>query len=876
VLLCILPNTRGYASISIDYSMGIIFLTKNIFYTMKNFKLLSFAISLLYCITGFAQNSLTGKITDSINKSSLPGTVVYIPDLKVAAQANDQGTYAINNLPKGTFVVEVHILGYKVISEPIKIESAITQNFALVESEFQEDEIVVTGNSKATEAQHNPQPTSDVTNEYLNQHSSTNVIDAIATTPGVSAMTDGQSIAKPMIRGLGYNRVLTINDGVEQVDQPWFDEFGIEADPDAVNRYEVLKGPGSLAYGSDAISGVLNLIPEDPLPAGETKGEASFNYQTNNGLINNMAHLAGTSLSGISWSGRIDNIMAHAYQDPYDGYALNTQFSDLNLDGTIGIHKKWGYTQFHASYFDMYTGIVDGTRDSATGLMERNVAYPDLNGGAPTTFEIPTIQEQRSYTPFVIWQRIQHYKLVWDNSIAIGSGQIKAIFSYQKNVRQETNDPTQPNIPDIFYYSNGLTYDARYVAPQIGGFNFSVGANGVYQNSQSLGTVQLIPNYDYMQIGGFAIASEKVGNLNLSGGIRYDTRTFTGQEHWVSTDTLTPQVPVAPNTPNSFEEFNPFTTTFSGMSGSFGATYDFTHAVYMKANIARGWRAPNVNECGADGVHDGTVVFEIGDNNIKPETSLEEDIAFGINSKDVNFEVDVFDNTITNFIYAQGLQSKLGGDSVSNALSVGGTLFPDAPVFKYVNGNAQMEGGEVSLDIHPSGLKWLELNSTVSYVTGGLTGVPDSVKYLPFVPPMRITGDIIFHLGKLGKFMNDAYLRFGVMNVAQQNDVYQLTATYTGLSTASTPFEYAASKAATAGYTLFNAGLGGHILKHNGREFCELYLICNNLMNTAYMDYMSRFKYYPVNYATDRVGVFNMGRNLSIKLIIPFDLKSGS
>lgn len=864
---------------------------------MKNIKLLLFSIYMLIGIAAFSQNSLSGKITDSASKSVLPGTTIYIPDLKVAAAADAGGNYVINNIPRGAFVVEVQILGYKVLSQRIKIQGAVVQNFALQESEFQEDEVVVTGNSRATEAQHNPQPTTDVTNEYLNEHSSTNVIDAIANTPGVSAMTDGQSIAKPIIRGLGYNRVLTINDGVEQVDQPWFDEFGIEADPDAVDRYEILKGPGSLAYGSDAISGVLNLIPEAPLPAGQTKGEVLFNYQTNNGLINNMAHLAGTSMSGISWSGRIDNIMAHAYQDPVDGYALNTQFSDFNTDGTIGIHKKWGYSQLHASYFDEHTGILDGTRDSATGLQERQVAYtqgglvtptgivtgPGFNGGA-ATYVIPTNVEESSYTPFVIYQRIQHYKLVWDNSVAVGDGQIKTIFSYQKNQRQETNDPTQPNTPDIYYYSNGLTYDARYVAPQIGGFNFSVGGNGVYQNSQSLGTVQLIPNYNYMQIGGFAIASQKIGNLNLSGGLRYDTRTFTADERWISTDTLTPQVPVAPNTPNSFEEFVPFTTTFSGMSGSFGGTYDFTRNVYMKANIAQGWRAPNVNEAGANGVHDGTVVYEVGDPNIKPETNLEEDVTFGINSKDVNFEVTGFVNNITNFIYAQGLISKLplatleaegftNRDSTSNALSVNNTLFPNAPVFKYTNGNAQLEGGEMSLDIHPSGLKWLELNSTISYVTGGLTGAPDSIKYLPFVPPMRTTGDLIIHLGKLGKFMSDAYVRFGVMNVAQQSDVYQQTATYTGLSTASTPYEYAASISAQAGYTLFNAGLGGHILKH-GRNYCELYVICNNLTNVGYMDYMSRYKYYPVNYTNHIVGVDNMGRNISIKLIIPIDFKS--
>ena len=491
----------------------------------------------------------------------------------------------------------------------------------------------------------------------------------------------------------------------------------------------------------------------------------------------------------------------------------------------------------------------------------------------PFAYVEPNQQDQQTYTPFVIYQYIHHYKVVLDNSFAVGNGQIKAIFSYQGNQREEMNDPTQPNVPIIYYNSNAVTYDARYVSPQMGGFNFSVGANGVYQNSQSLGFVQLIPDYNYMQVGGFAIANEKVGKLNISGGIRYDTRTFTGDERWISTDTLTPQIPVPANSPNSFEEFAPFTTTFSGMSGSIGATYDFTHNVYMKANIARGWRAPNVNECGADGVHDGTVVFELGDNNIKPETSLEEDVAFGINSKDVNFEVDGFVNTISNFIYAKGLLSVLGGDSVSNALSVNGTLFPDAPVFKYTNGNAQLEGGEVSLDIHPSRLKWLELNSTVSYVTGGLTGISDSSKYLPFVPPMRITGDLIIHIGKIGKFMNDAYVRFGVINVGQQSNVYREAAIYTALSSASTPFEYAASQNAQAGYTLLNAGLGGHILKSNGHEFCELYVICNNLLNTGYMDYMSRFKYYPVNPATDRVGVFNMGRNVSVKLIIPLSLK---
>jgi len=166
----------------------------------------------------------------------------------------------------------------------------------------------------------------------------------------------------------------------------------------------------------------------------------------------------------------------------------------------------------------MTTGIVDGTRDSV-GNQLMPVYYTGITPTPPFPFAYvePNQQDQQTYTPFVIYQYIHHYKFVWDNSIAVGGGQIKAIVSYQKNQREEMNDPTQPNLPIIYYYSNGLTYDARYVAPQIGGFNFSVGGNGVYQNSQSLGAVQLIPNYNYMQLGGFAIASQKIGHLNLSG-----------------------------------------------------------------------------------------------------------------------------------------------------------------------------------------------------------------------------------------------------------------------------------------------------------------------------------------------------------------------
>ena len=823
------------------------------------------ALLVLASITGYTQNRLSGKATDSETGRALSGLTVYIPDLHTGGISDSSGNYSIQHIPAGHYLVRASMVGYSTWIETISIKGETQKDYVLHSAAIDLKEVIVTGVVSATDKQKSPVIVSTLSNTDLMEHSATNVIDAITIIPGVSAITDGPSISKPVIRGLGYNRVLTINDGVQQVDQPWFDEFGIEADPDAVNRVEILKGPASLAYGSDAIAGVVNLIPEQPLPEGQMKGNILFNYQTNNGLINNMAQLAGTK-NGIAWSARMDNTMAHAYQNPQDGYVLNSQFSNFNVDGTIGIHRNWGYSQLHAGYFEMKTGIVDGTRDSATGQMTRPVSYPDLNGGEPT-YELPTHTEQISYTPFVIHQRIRHTKMVWDNSIAAGDGRIKALFSWQKNQREEANDPTMPNTSNIYYSSNAATYDLRYISPQIGGFNISGGVNGVYQSSKSLGTLLLIPNYHYFEIGGYAIANQQLGKLNLSGGLRYDTRTFTGEDHWVDSTT---QAPVDPTAPNAFHEFQGFTSHFNGFSFSIGGTYDFTKNVYVKANLARGWRAPNVAECAANGVHDGTVVYEIGDNTISPETSLAEDIAFGINSKDIHAEVDLFNNNINKFIYAQGLQSVFGGDSINNSLNAAG--LGAAPVYKYTQGKARLYGGEIALTIHPSAVPWVELYTTLSLVYGSLSGAPDSAKYLPFVPPTRITADLKFPIKSLGKSIHNAYLKLGLLNCFQQKDVYQQYAIYNGLNTALTPYEYAASTSATKGYTLVNAGLGGDIVS-KGHTICQIYLYCTNLFNTSYIDYMSRFKYYPVNYTSGRVGVFNMGRNISFKLLIPIDFK---
>ncbi len=831
---------------------------------MKTKYLILFILFTFSCITAFSQvntvsqNTLSGKVIDAGDNTPLEGVSIFIPDLKIGAISGADGTYNLNNIPKGTYIVEARLIGYTVSEISVTISDNATQDFVLKSSAIQCQEIVVTGNAVGNNLQSTAQPITEVPNSYLQQNASTNVVDAIAKIPGVSAITDGQSISKPVIRGLGYNRLVTVNDGVLQEGQQWGDEFGIEIDPNSVDRVQILKGPASLVYGSDAISGVINFLAEKPLPEGQIKSDIAYNYQTNNGLTSTSGHVAGTN-NGISWSGRITSIEAHAYQNKYDGYVTNSQFSNFNYEATVGIHRSWGFSQLHFSFFNLQTGIVDGTRDSATGILQKQIA---VNGNP--TYVNPTLQEQKSYTPFLINQNVKHSKLVWDNSVALGEGRITGTFAWQQNSRQENNDPTMPDVSNIWYFLNTMNGDIRYVSPEYKYFNFSVGTSSMYQNSTNKGTLLLIPEYNSLSLGGFAIGNEKFGKLTISEGVRYDTRQFKGHDSYIDSN----ETPVSANTPGALHRFVGYTSNFRGATGSAGLTYQFNDKFYIKANAASGFRAPNVAESGSNGIHDGTVVYEIGNPLLKPEQSMEFDIAPGIKTKDITFEVDVFSNSINNYIFPKVvLDSK--GKVLLDSSTVG---FGPAPVYKYTQNDAMLTGGEAMLDIHPSVLPWLDLYAAYSIVNAQLKNVPDSIKYPPFIPPARLQSAITFTAKKLGKNFANTYIRFGVTHVFAQKDIYLQSATYTALSTASTPFEYAASKAPTESYTLINAGIGSDIVK-NGRKLFTIYISGDNLMDVGYMDYMSRFKYYPVNYSNGsyRVGVYNMGRNISFKIFIPLD-----
>jgi len=794
----------------------------------------------LWAKTNFlSQGSLTGKVTDFKTGQPIPGAAIYIPDLKTGTVSDINGNYSITGLPESKLLVQVIYLGYKTIVQSISVSGNTVQNFVLEEAVSELSEIVVTGLSQSSEKKRTPTPITTIPSIQLQESSSTNIVDALTRQPGISQITTGASISKPVIRGLGFNRVVVVNDGIRQEGQQWGDEHGIEIDEFAVDHVEILKGPASLMYGSDAIAGVINFLSAPTLPAGTIEGELLANYQTNNGLFGTSLNIAGNN-HDVIWSLRGSRKLAHAYQNNYDGYVLNSGFDEKSFSGITGLNKAWGYSHLHFSIYEMIPGIVEGDRDSLTGKFTEPVALNDTTSGTA----IATDDNLKAYDSGVPYQKINHYKIVLNNNFVMGDGSLKAIVGWQQNQRMEFSDVFDKEKYDLYFLMNTINYDFRYVFPEKKGWNISTGINGMFQHSQNKGTEYLVPEYELFDAGVFGVIRKSFKKLDISGGLRFDIRDETGEQLFLDAEGKKAES----LQPGGTQKFAAFKTTFNGVSGSIGATYQLSEVLFTKFNIARGFRAPNIAELGSNGEHEGSGRYEIGDPDLKAEHSLQFDYAFGINTEHVTGEINLFTNTISNFIFVSRLQGTQGADSTIDGLSV----------YYYTSGKANLSGGEISIDIHPHPLDWLHFENSFSYVQGVQLDQPDSAKYLPYIPAPKFTTEIKADTKKLYRGLQNSFVKLGFDYNFEQNNVYSVNNTETP----------------TSAYGLLNFGAGTDLVRKN-RTLFTFYISVNNLLDTSYQNHLSRLKYAPENYSTGRTGVYEMGRNFSFKVIVPFGIKNG-
>jgi iron complex outermembrane receptor protein len=377
----------------------------------------------------------------------------------------------------------------------------------------------------------------------------------------------------------------------------------------------------------------------------------------------------------------------------------------------------------------------------------------------------------------------------------------------------------------------------------------------MYQNNKNKGTEFIVPDYREFDIGPFALVQRTLGKLDISAGIRYDNRIFNNDAMFTRPNPQT-DFDMQVSSPDSADQpFYNFRHTFSGVSGSIGAAFNIAKNLIIKGNIARGFRAPNIAEISANGVHPGTLIYQIGNTAFKPEFSLQEDFGISYTSNHVSGNVEVFNNNISNYIFNQKLLNRNGTDSI---------IVKGNQTFKFQQSQAQLYGGEASLDIHPHPLDWLHFENSISVIYAlnkGGNGVHlnDSNKYLPFIPPLHTNSELRANVKKRFKYLSSLYVKIGMEYYAKQDRAYLADNTETP----------------TPGYVLYNAGIGTDVTNSGGNVLFTIDILGNNITDVAYQSHLSRLKYfeqYPNN-PTGRSGIYNMGRNISFKLIVPLNIK---
>ncbi len=781
-------------------------------------------------ITGDEKASLQGKVTDAKTGEVLNGATIFVHDVKAGTVSNASGIFKLTNLPPGKYLVEVSFLGYKTIVETVDIVGDVHINFALQPTVVENETITVTGVSSATRVKRISTPISIIKKETLLGGVSSNLMDALAKTPGVSQVSTGPAISKPSIRGLGYNRVVVVNDGVRQEGQQWGDEHGIEIDEYNVSKAEVLKGPASIMYGSDALAGVVNIISAVPAPQGTIKGNIFSNYQTNNKLRGFHGDIGGNQ-NGFIWGAYASLKAAADYKNKYDGYVFNSKFNERNVGGYIGLNKSWGFTHLLVSNFDQHLGLIEGERDSATGKFVKPI---DNNGVEDVA--IATSSDFSTTDPLVPRQHIQHFKVTSDNSFNLGKNRTTLTVGYQRNQRQEFGNILDPSEKNLYFDLQTVNYNLQYHFAEKNKWKTSIGVNGMQQSNANKGVEQLIPEYSLFDIGAFVFTQKTVDKITFSGGLRLDQRSIHSHE-LMDGATI---------------KFAGFDKQFTNISGSAGLSYEASNDLTLKFNIARGFRAPSIPELASNGAHEGTNRFEYGEQNLKSETSFQIDGGLEVNSEHVSLAASLFYNAVTNFIYYRKLSATGGGDSL--IIDNGSQFF----AFRFDQKNAKLYGAEINFDIHPHPLDWLHVENSFSYVRGQLSEAQDGSSNLPFIPAARLINEVRGDFFKKGKSLRNVYIKAELDNTFAQNHPF------TGFDT----------ETKTPGYSLLNMGLGGDIASQ-GKTLFSIYLGANNIGDVAYQSHLSRLKYTDVNNVTGRMGVYNMGRNFSFKVNIPFNVTAG-
>jgi iron complex outermembrane recepter protein len=650
---------------------------------------------ILLNVAANAQYTISGSVTNKETNESLPGVNIYIADMNTGAVSNTNGNFKINSIPAGFHKIQFSFVGYETRIVPLFITKDTSIALSLEKTVVEGHEVIISAAYQTTQDE-NPVKVEQLTASNLFKSGSVTLMEGISTIPGISQVSTGVGIGKPVIRGLSYNRVLVYSMGVRIENQQWGDEHGLGLNDMGIERVEIIKGPSSLLYGSEAMGGVMHMIPEKPAVAGTIKGDFQQKYFSNTNGLYSTAGVSGAT-NKVRFGLRAGGQTHSDYLSGADYRATNTRFNDFGTKSYIGLnHKQYSGTISH-QYISSGIGIPDSINEQST---EKHI--------------------EGNY------QQIQSHLISSQNTFFQGNSKIKFNAGYIQNQRLEFESEEEAGHshegeagdPALNMLLRTLNYDLKWYLPPQKNAEFIVGVQGMVQKNKNEGEEVLIPDATQSETGAVVMVKFDFNKANIQAGMRYDIRKINVLETFADSTLL----------------FSPFSVQFNSFNGSLGGSYRPGKRTVLRFNTASGYRAPNLSELASNGVHHGTLRYETGNNDLHFEQNIEADISGHYHSEHISFDIAGFYNTIFNYIYLNPTDSFIEGYKV----------------FNYTQGNALLTGGEATIDIHPHPFDWLHLESSFSMVNGRLK----SGGHLPLIPANKLSNTLRTEFEKLYKIQS--------------------------------------------------------------------------------------------------------------------------
>jgi iron complex outermembrane recepter protein len=794
---------------------------KNYFCGMRRLHFIVIYLGVVLIMPVFGQ--ISGNILND-QGISLPGaTILLLPD-SIYTTSDTDGKFSFLALAPGEYTLQISYIGYRTQ----RVQARSGPKSAPLSIELAEESEVLT--SVVVTAEHAKQEMTlsaeHISDQFLERNLHGTFAKSIEKLPGISAINVGVGIAKPVIRGLSFNRIIVNHQGVKQESQQWGADHGLEVDPFDIDWVEIIKGPASLQYGSDGLGGVINISPARLLPKNAVTGSILGVHKTNN------EHWGGSAMIGLNVD---DNFVSarYSHQDfgdyrvpadrfTYNSFVLpiynnvlkNTAGTERNAHITAGMNRSWGITRMNFSHYALEAGLFSG----AVGAPR---SYALTDDGNSRDIDVPK-------------QEVDHYKVSLNQTLIFGKDHLVFNLGYQKNLRREFSFPEFHSIPSSqIDPSNTLALEldletisgnAHYERSLSNDWKHVYGFDVQWQRNAREGFEFLLPDFRTFRSGGYFLVEKLLrSGWIANAGLRLDYarnktkffRRFVWDSNENITDTLT-----APPTDDGF--FN--------WSASMGAGKSFLDGRWtLKANLGKSFRVPYPAETVSNGIHHGTFRHEVGAPDLESEHGYQLDLSAEWKLKRFSGAVSWYFNYFDNFIYL--------GPTFPARFS---TLPEAGQIFQYRQDDAFYTGFE--LQWNWNFIPRLELQQAVDFVqnynlTTGLA--------LPFTPQPAIRTDLTFRTGA-GKWIEEFYFTAGHQ--------YHFAAKGT--------LRVDRSEVPTPGYQLWNIGMGLDINWHGQKM--KLHAEVQNLANVFYLNHLSRYRI---------INVPEQGRNLVFSLKIPFQAR---